>query len=210
VSTETTPPPTPVAPPSTKPARVLRYKPDKRLTPANGVTVGRIVITPVVLMLLARRQFDWPTFLLGFIACGSDLIDGMLARRDGATSAGAFLDPLADKFLVLGAMFVLAWKHALWWPLVIIVAVREVWIQVYRSRLAKRSISLPARKLAKWKTLVQQLAIGFAALPYVGREWPWVAHTAMVAATILTVWSGVLYFMDARHGTSGIPSSQRA
>jgi CDP-diacylglycerol---glycerol-3-phosphate 3-phosphatidyltransferase len=205
-----TPPVAPVTPPSVKPPRVLRYKPDKRLTPANGVTVGRIVITPVVLMLLARRQFDWPTFLLGFIACGSDMIDGMLARRDGTTSAGAFLDPLADKFLVLGAMFVLAWKHALWWPLVIIIAVREVWIQVYRSRLAKRSISLPARKLAKWKTIVQQVAIGFAALPYVGREWPWMAHIAMIAATILTVWSGVLYFMDARHGTSGIPNSQRA
>jgi CDP-diacylglycerol---glycerol-3-phosphate 3-phosphatidyltransferase len=200
----------PDSPKSTKVPRVPRYHPGKRITPANAVTVGRIAITPVVLVLLARRQFDWPTFVLGFIACGSDFVDGMLARRSGTTSAGAFLDPLADKFLVLGAMFVLAWKHALWWPLVIIVTVREIWIQIYRSRLAKRSISLPARKLAKWKTLVQQLAIGFAAMPYVGREWPWVAHIAMIAATVLTVWSGVLYYLDARHGTSGIPSSQRA
>ncbi len=193
-----------------KPKRVPRYHPGKRLTPANGVTVGRILITPVVLILLARRQFDWPTFLLGFGASASDLIDGMLARRLGTTSSGAFLDPLADKFLVLGAMFVLAWKHAFWWPPVIMITARELWISIYRSRLAKKGISLPARKSAKYKTLVQQIALGLACAPYIGREWPWLAQAMLLAATALTLWSGALYYTDAKRGMSGIPSSQRA
>jgi CDP-diacylglycerol---glycerol-3-phosphate 3-phosphatidyltransferase len=193
-----------------KPARVPRYHPGKRLTPANGVTVARIMITPVLLMLLARREFDWPTFLLGVVACGSDMIDGMLARRQGTTSSGAFLDPLADKFLVLGSMFVLAWKGAFWWAPVLLITARELWISVYRSKLAKRGISLPARKLAKWKTLVQQLALGFACMPWVGRELPWVAQVTLLVALVLTLWSGALYFVDARRGMSGMPSSQRA
>jgi CDP-diacylglycerol---glycerol-3-phosphate 3-phosphatidyltransferase len=191
------------------PKRVPRYHPGKRVTPANGVTVGRILVTPVMLMLLARREFDLPTFLLWFVACSSDMIDGMLARRFGTTSSGAFLDPLADKFLVLGGLVVLAWKAAFWWPLVVVIAAREVWISVYRSRLSKRGISLPARKLAKWKTFIQQIAVAFACMPWVGREMPWVAQATLVAATVLTVWSGALYAVDARRGAAGIPSSHR-
>jgi CDP-diacylglycerol---glycerol-3-phosphate 3-phosphatidyltransferase len=191
------------------PQRVPRYHPGKRVTPANGVTVGRILVTPVMLMLLARRDFDLPTFLLWFVACSSDMIDGMLARRFGTTSSGAFLDPLADKFLVLGGLMVLAWKEAFWWPLVVVIAAREIWISVYRSRLSKRGISLPARKLAKWKTFIQQIAVACACMPWVGRELPWVGQAVLVAATVLTVWSGALYALDARKGAAGIPSSQR-
>jgi CDP-diacylglycerol---glycerol-3-phosphate 3-phosphatidyltransferase len=192
------------------PKRTPRYHPGKRVTPANGVTVGRILVTPVALMLLARREFDLPTFLLWFGACTSDLIDGMLARRFGTTSSGAFLDPLADKFLGLGGLFVIAWKEPIWWPFVVVMTIREVWISIYRSRLSKRSISLPARKSAKWKTFAQQSAVGFACMPWVGRELPWVAFITLLIATALTLWSGALYAIDARKGQSGIPSSQRA
>ncbi len=193
-----------------KPPRVPRYDPTKILTPANGITVARMLVTPVVLMLLARREYDLPTFLLWQAACLSDGIDGWLARRFGTTSSGAFLDPLADKLLVLGAMAVLVWKGAFWWPFVAIIAVREVWISVYRSRIAQRGISLPARTSAKWKTIVQQAAVGFACLPWVGRHWPWIAESLLIVATVLTVYSGALYFIDARRGHSGQPSSVRA
>jgi CDP-diacylglycerol---glycerol-3-phosphate 3-phosphatidyltransferase len=188
---------------------VPRYDPSEILTPANGVTVARMLVTPVMLLLLARRDFDLATFLLWIVACLSDGIDGWLARRFGTTSSGAFLDPLADKFLVIGALAVLVWKGAFWWPLAALIFVREVWISVYRSIIAKRGISLPARTLAKWKTLVQQFAVAFACMPWVGREWPWLAQITLVVATILTIYSGALYFMDARHGKSGQPSSIR-
>ena len=180
------------------PARVPRYATSALITPANGVTMLRVAITPVVLMLLARRQFDVPTFLLWWMLCMTDGIDGMLARRFGVTSSGAFLDPLADKFLVLGALIVLGAKGVFWWPWVAVITVREVAISVYRSRIAAHGVSLPARRSAKWKTVVQQFAVAFACLPWVGRHWPWLARGTLFVATALTVWSGWLYMADAR------------
>ena len=66
------------------------------------------------------------------LAC-TDRLDGWLARRDGATRSGAFLDPLADKFLVIGGFLALGIRGDFSYAAVIIVAVREVGISVYRS-----------------------------------------------------------------------------
>ncbi len=83
---------------------------------------------------------------------GTDGIDGWLARRHGTTRSGAFLDPLADKFLVLGAMFALVADHRFSWVPVVIIAVREVAISLYRIVAARHGVSVPARALAKLKT----------------------------------------------------------
>ena len=72
---------------------------------ANLVTVARILIAPFMFLLIPDHPGGrWVAFLLWFFLCSSDGIDGYLARRHGATTLGAFLDPLADKVLVLGAM----------------------------------------------------------------------------------------------------------
>ena len=63
----------------------------------------------------------------------TDGLDGWLARRDGTTRSGAFLDPLADKFLVLGGFFALGINGDFSWAAVIIVTVREVGVSMYRS-----------------------------------------------------------------------------
>jgi CDP-diacylglycerol--glycerol-3-phosphate 3-phosphatidyltransferase len=162
----------------------------------------RMALTPIVLLLLAQRSFDLATFLLWFVACGSDALDGILARSMGPTNSGAFLDPLADKVLVISALIVLTWKAAFWWPWVAIITVREVAISWYRGVLSRRGISLPARKSAKWKTAVQQISVGLACTPWLGREVPEIAHVALIVATVLTVWSGYLYLVDARRGTT--------
>ncbi len=81
------------------------------------------------------------------------------------TSAGAFLDPLADKVLVLGAMFTLVSIGVFWVVPVIIIAARELVISVYRVIVGGRGISVPASKLGKYKTVCQQMAVGFALLP---------------------------------------------
>jgi CDP-diacylglycerol--glycerol-3-phosphate 3-phosphatidyltransferase len=180
--------------------RRLRYEPSARITPANAVTVVRMLMTPVVLLLIAQREFDLATFLLWVVACSSDAIDGMLARSMGPTNSGAFLDPLADKVLVLGALVVLAAQGAFAWVWVVVIAGRELAISLYRSRLSARGVSLPARRSAKWKTAVQQIAVGLALLPWFGREWPWLAQGALLVAVVLTVWSGWLYLVDARRG----------
>src|SRR4029450_5956607 len=121
------------------------------------------------LMFLVIPEDDkgsWVAFGLWFVLCVSDLIDGYLARRHGTTSSGAFLDPLADKVLVLGAMFTLVAREVFALLPVAIIAGREFVISVYRTVAGTRGVSLPASKLAKYKTLVQQLAVGFAL-------WPW-------------------------------------
>ena len=71
-------------------------------------------------------------------ACGSccalsDGIDGYIARRHGTTRSGAFLDPLADKVLVLGAMFTLVGSDVFWIVPVAIIAARELVISMYRT-----------------------------------------------------------------------------
>ena len=87
------------------------------------------------------------------------------AGSPGATArrrSGAFLDPLADKVLVLGAMFTLVANDVFWIVPVVIIAAREFVVSVYRSVVGTRGVSVPASRMAKYKTLAQQLAVGFA------------------------------------------------
>ena len=77
------------------------YGPSALATPANFVTVARILATPIFVLLIATNEPSWLTFAVGFAIGMSDFADGWLARRQGATRSGAFLDPLADKVLSL-------------------------------------------------------------------------------------------------------------
>ena len=94
-------PPWPAAPPS---------GPRPLLTPANGITVLRLAATPVVIVLIMLWGASWFTFVFGGLLALSDGIDGWLARKMGTTRSGAFLDPLADKVVVLGALVALVAK----------------------------------------------------------------------------------------------------
>ena len=96
------------------------------------------------------------TVSLWFVLTTTDGLDGWLARRDGTTRSGAFLDPLADKFLVLGGFFALGINGDFSWAAVVIVTAREVGVSTYRSYMARRGVSLPARKLGKWKISVSR------------------------------------------------------
>jgi CDP-diacylglycerol---glycerol-3-phosphate 3-phosphatidyltransferase len=168
------------------------------LTPANGMTVLRMLATPVMLLMITDQQTAAVTFGLWFVLCSTDFIDGVLARRYGVTSTGAFLDPLADKLLVLGGMIVLVTQSYFSWIPVLIIAVREIGMSVYRSVESTKGVSIPARKSAKIKTLLQQLSVGFALLPWVGVKYPQLARLLLVVATVLTVSTGLQYFRDAR------------
>ena len=88
-----------------------------------------------------------------------------IARRQGATRSGAFLDPLADKVVVLASMYALCATGRLPWLPVVLITAREVWMSVYRSRASSRGLSIPARQSAKIKTLVQDFAIAWCVLP---------------------------------------------
>lgn len=181
------------------------YGPSALLTPANALTLTRIAIMPVSFMLLLERRLDFPTFLLWFLLCISDAFDGLLARRHGTTRSGAFLDPLADKILVLGGLWAMVLERVFWWPWVAMIAARELAISLYRSHLGRRGVSLPARRLAKYKTAVQQSAVGFAAMPWVGENATWAGKGCLFAGVALTLISGWLYARDA----SGVYSASR-
>ncbi|HTK16858.1 MAG TPA: CDP-alcohol phosphatidyltransferase family protein, partial [Acidimicrobiia bacterium] len=83
-----------------------RFGQSALLTPANLVTITRIVVAIPALALIRRDGSSWVTVGLWFAITASDSLDGWLARRDGATRSGAFLDPVADKLIVLGGLAV--------------------------------------------------------------------------------------------------------
>lgn len=145
--------------------RIKRYTESAILTRANVVTIARLVLTVPVLLLMLEEGSTWLTWGGWFFLSVTDGLDGWIARRDGTTRSGAFLDPIADKFLVLGGFVVLAINDDFSWVPVILVIAREVGISVYRSFAGRRGISLPARQLGKWKAVLQFLAVGFVLFP---------------------------------------------
>jgi CDP-diacylglycerol---glycerol-3-phosphate 3-phosphatidyltransferase len=176
----------------------MELGPSALATPANGVTVARLLATPVVLVLVLSYGTSWLTVAAWFALSCTDGVDGWLARRHGTTRSGAFLDPLADKFLVLGAMFALVIDGRFWWLPVALITIREVGISLYRSWVARQGVSVPARPLGKAKTVVQDLAVGAALLPTIGDHTPGIAVALLYLAVVLTVVSGAQYLIDGR------------
>jgi CDP-diacylglycerol---glycerol-3-phosphate 3-phosphatidyltransferase len=172
---------------------VRRFGPTAVATPANIVTLARVALTFPLLVVIAIDGPSWRSGLGWILVGGTDGLDGWLARRDGATRSGAFLDPLADKFLAIGGLWVLAAKGIFPWVAVVVIVAREVWISMYRWMLARRGVSLPARSMGKAKTLFQLLAVGFALNPItaeayglsLGLLWVAVALTLVSAADIV-------------------------
>jgi CDP-diacylglycerol--glycerol-3-phosphate 3-phosphatidyltransferase len=169
---------------------VRRFGPGAIATPANYVTVARIVLTVPTVLLILDRGSSWLTVSLWFLLAVTDGLDGWLARRDGTTRSGAFLDPLADKALVLGGFFALGVRGDFSWAAVFIVTFREVGISVYRSFAGRRGISLPARQLGKWKAVLQFLAVGVVLFPP-SYEWATFHDTVLWIAVGFSVLSGL-------------------
>jgi CDP-diacylglycerol---glycerol-3-phosphate 3-phosphatidyltransferase len=183
-------------------ARHTTFGPSALATPANAVTVARLLAAPVFVVMIVVWGATWFNLAVGFVVASSDGLDGYMARRQGTTRSGAFLDPLADKAVVLAALVALAAEGHLPWLPVILIAVREVGMQVYRSWVGRRGVSIPARNSAKLKTFVQDLAIGTCIAP------PLVHHTdvqltVVWVAAALTILTGLQYMADGRRASAG-------
>jgi CDP-diacylglycerol---glycerol-3-phosphate 3-phosphatidyltransferase len=170
-----------------------QFGPSALATPANLLTVGRLVLTVPLLGMVGGEGASWAALVLWIVLCLTDWIDGTIARRQGTTRSGAFLDPLADKVLVLGAMAALVANGTFWWVPIVVIAVRELGIQAFRSFWARRGLAVPATTLAKAKTVVQQLAVGFALAPRLADDALWIAKGLLWVAVGLTVWTGAQY-----------------
>jgi CDP-diacylglycerol---glycerol-3-phosphate 3-phosphatidyltransferase len=136
------------------------------------------------------------------VLAATDGVDGYLARRHGTTRSGAFLDPLADKALVLGAMWALVAADSFWWLPVALITVRELGISVFRSYWGRRGLAVPASTWAKVKTVVQAVAVGLALLPPVAEHQAWLASTVLWLAVVLTLGSGAQYLIEGSRATA--------
>ena len=182
------------------------FGPGALLTPANLLTLGRIAATPAFLWQVTRHPTSWLTFVAWFGLCATDLVDGKLARRHGATRSGAFLDPLADKVLVLGAFAVLVAIDRVWWVPAVLIAVREVGMSWYRSWIGRRGVSVPANKTAKVKTWVQCIAVGLAFFPPTATH-PLVYGSVVWLAVALTLLTGAMYAVEGRRLAALTPAA---
>ena len=135
------------------------------LTPANFLTILRLFVSVPFLFWLYENPSGWFVWGAFCILALSDIVDGIIARKNGPTTFGAFFDPLADKVLAIGGFLVFALLgYYLWIPLAIM-AFREIAVSLARSVLSRYKISLPARKLGKAKTFVQLSAVGLPMIP---------------------------------------------
>src|SRR5919106_2052977 len=130
---------------ATAAAPLRRFGESAIATRANAFTIARLVLTAPVLLLIVVEGASWVTVTGWLVLACTDGVDGWLARRDGTTRSGAFLDPLADKVLVIGGFLALGVRGDISWIPVLLIVGREAGIQVYRSLAGRRGISLPAR-----------------------------------------------------------------
>ncbi len=183
----------------------------------NLLTLSRIAAVPLVVGLVALRLpgADLAASLVFGLAAVTDWLDGHLARsRHQASDLGRMLDPIADKLLVGAALMVLAGEGRLGggalFPAIVIL-LREILVSGLREYLAGIRVGLPVTRLAKWKTGVQLLAVGFllagdagARVIGLGALRPLVLGTGLLwiaaALTLLTGWD---YLMAGVRHASG-------
>ena len=174
--------------------------------PANLLTLARLLFAPLLFWFVLDAEGDrgasWAAFGLGIALASTDFFDGRVARRSNVVSrSGAFLDPFADKVVVIGGAYCLVHVERYWWVPVTIIAVRELGITAWRSRWARDGLAVPARTSAKYKTFVQGLALILAVMPTLqGQD---ALITAMLWLAVgWTVFTGVQYLLDGQNALS--------
>jgi cardiolipin synthase (CMP-forming) len=177
----------------------------------NLLTYGRILAVPlIVLCFFAEGTLHmtdvarWAALGLFVAASITDFFDGYLARIWNQTSnIGRMLDPIADKLLVSTCLLLLAAdteKTIAGWSLwaAIIILCREILVSGLREYLAELKVSVPVTRIAKWKTTVQMVALGFLLAGPAGDKY--FAYTTDLGiallwlAALLTVYTGYDYF----------------
>lgn len=160
-------------------------------TTANRITLLRIALVPVLLVLAYTGHRGWALAVYA-LACLSDFLDGYVARHyHQSSTAGKFMDPLADKILVLSVMcfFIETGQMKGWW--VAPVLLREFAVSGLRLIAAERGLVIAAAPSGKIKTAVTMICLGLMLLFPAGRVLNAVCGGLTVA---VTVWSGIEYF----------------
>ncbi|TQV81316.1 CDP-diacylglycerol--glycerol-3-phosphate 3-phosphatidyltransferase [Exilibacterium tricleocarpae] len=176
------------------------------MTLANQLTLLRIALIPL-LVIVFYLPYSWAHPVAAAIftfAAITDWLDGYIARKyDQSTAFGAFLDPVADKLMVVVALVLLVEMHASPWfavPAVVIVG-REIVISALREWMAElgKRASVAVSMMGKVKTTVQMIAIIvlLAFYPQVGSWQTTLGYILLYAAALLTLWSMIIYIRAA-------------
>jgi cardiolipin synthase len=191
--------------------------PARPLALPNILTYARIAAVPVVVacmywqaLLGGGPWLRWVALAI-FIAAGiTDFLDGYFARMWGQQSTfGRMLDPIADKLLVASCLLMLAVDATIKGPTIwaaIVILCREILVSGLREYLAELRVSVPVTQLAKWKTAVQLVAVGFLLAGPAGDNvmGMWLHHpTAVITdigigllwlSALVTLYTGYDYF----------------
>jgi len=154
----------------------------------------RIALIPVFLVLLyIDLSISRYAAMAVFIAAGlTDIADGYIARRRGqVTDFGKFLDPLADKVLVVAAMLWFVERGAMPAWVALIVIIREFMVTALRLIAVDSGRVIAAGILGKIKTIVTMVCLTAMFLPLL----QWMNYTCLAAITITTLISGIEYFI---------------
>jgi cardiolipin synthase len=181
----------------------------------NLLTLSRILAIGLIvgLLLLDPPLGSWLALAAYTYACVTDFFDGYLARALHQQSAlGRFLDPIADKLLVSAVLLMLVANDRIVGPAVLpamVILCREILVSGLREFLAGLRVSVPVSQLAKWKTTLQMIALGFLIVGDVGPDFGPVSTSeigicGLWIAAALTLITGYDYLrVGLRHMSDG-------
>lgn len=166
-------------------------------TTANKITIFRIALIPVFMVLLYQDLTYWALAVFIIASC-SDFFDGYIARAyNQITDFGKFMDPLADKMLVLSAMCILIEKGIMPSWVVAIVLLREFAVSGLRLLAVEQGLVIAAAMSGKIKTFTTMIALGV--LIVVKESWVpfpgFLTVLAWVSILVTTLYSGAEYFI---------------
>jgi CDP-diacylglycerol--glycerol-3-phosphate 3-phosphatidyltransferase len=173
------------------------------MTPPNIVTLFRIATAPFLIWILMYTgpAASWAAVGVFFIATVSDYFDGYLARSyDAVTTIGKFLDPMADKLIVMTALIMLTgmarMPHVPAWMVVVLVS-REIMVTGLRAVAAAEGLIVAAEELGKYKMVLQSIAIHGLLIHYTYFHVDFFAAGMFILwiAMAVSVWSGVDYYV---------------
>lgn len=185
-------------------------KPEKPgLNLPNMLTVGRILAIPVIVVLAISGSdvLRWLALAIFIVAAITDFLDGFLARVMGQMSdLGRMLDPIADKLLVAALLLAFAFDRTFSvFDLIPATAIllREVFVAGLREYLGTKNIVLPVSWLAKYKTTVQLISMGFLLAEPLFPSLRFISDLLLWGAAVLTVWTGYSYWSGMQKNLDG-------
>ena len=168
----------------------------------NFLTILRILLIPgiIICIELDQPKYSWLALSFYIFACFSDFLDGYIARRfDIESNFGKFLDPIADKILVVALLIILLDNNKISgifvYPTLIII-LREVIVSGLRDFFLHSSKNLAVTNLSKWKTVIQMTSLGFLIVEdnFSNNFILYFGNIGLTIASIVTIYTGYIYF----------------